>query len=311
MGGTAPKVAAILAVVSGEAHADDRPVALVAFDGSPAAAEAIDIGARLLPAFTARIAYVWTPPFASAEVRRRLLRRARNLDELIVLVEREGASEAERLAADGVTLARAAGWAAEPLIHRSYAGEGLELARLAEQEGVTAVVLGSRGLSGARAVLGSTSDAVVHYSPVPVLVVPRPLLVEERDAAASGPVLVGHDGSDGARTALVTAASLFVGRALIVATVGGEPVGQDELNQAGAIGAQTVSLEAVGVRDSARAVADALARCAAERGAAVIAVGSRGRSAAREILLGSVATAVLHHAHRSVLVVPRASRLGS
>jgi hypothetical protein len=44
--------------VSGEAHADDRPVALVAFDGSPAAAEAIDIGARLLPAFAARIAYV-------------------------------------------------------------------------------------------------------------------------------------------------------------------------------------------------------------------------------------------------------------
>jgi nucleotide-binding universal stress UspA family protein len=232
---------------------------------------------------------VWTPPFASAEVRRRLLRRAGNLDELIALVEREGASEAERLAADGVTLARAAGWTAEPLIHRSYAGEGLELARLAEQESVTAIVLGSRGLSGARAVLGSTSDAAVHYSPVPVLVVPRPLLVDERDAAASGPVLVGHDGSDGARTALVTAASLFAGRALIVATVAGEPVSQDELNQAGAIGAQTVSLEAVGVRDRARAVADALARCAAERGAAVIAVGSRGRSPAREILLGSVA----------------------
>jgi nucleotide-binding universal stress UspA family protein len=297
--------------VSGEADAGDRSVALVAFDGSPAAAEAIDIGARLLPAFTARIAYVWTPPFASAEVRRRLLRRAGNLDELIALVEREGASEAERLAAEGVTLARAAGWAAEPLIHRGYAGEGLELARLAEQEGVTAIVLGSRGLSGARAVMGSTSDAVVHYSPVPVLVVPGPLLVEERAAAASGPVLVGHDGSDGARTALVTAASLFAGRELIVATVGGEPVGQDELNQAGALGAQTVSLEAVGVRDSARAVADALARCAAERGAAVIAVGSRGRSPAREILLGTVAMAVLHHGHRSVLVVPRGSRLGS
>jgi nucleotide-binding universal stress UspA family protein len=297
--------------VSGEAHADDRPVALVAFNGSPAAAEAIDIGARLLPAFTARIAYVWTPPFASTEVRRRLLRRAGNLDELIALVEREGASEAERLAAEGVTLARAAGWVAEPLIHRSYAGEGLELARLAEQEGVTAIVLGSRGLTGARAVLGSTSDAAVHYNPVPVLVVPRPLLVEERDAAASGPVLVGHDGSDGARTALVTAASLLAGRELIVATVAGEPVSQDELNQAGAIGAQTVSLEAVGVRDSARAVADALARCAAERGAAVIAVGSRGRSPAREILLGSVAMAVLHHAHRPVVVVPRGSRVGS
>ena len=297
--------------MSDSAHPDDRPVALVAFDGSPAAAEAIDIGARLLPAFTARIAYVWTPPFASAELRRRLLRRAGNLNELIALVEREGASEAERLAADGVTLALAAGWAAEPLIHRSYAGEGLELARLAEQEDVTALVLGSRGLSGARAILGSTSDAAVHYSPVPVLVVPQPLLVEERDAAASGPVLVGHDGSDGARAALVAATSFFAGRDLIVATVADEPIGADELNQAHAVGAETVSLEPIGVRDSARAVADALARCAAQRGAAVIAVGSRGRSPVREILLGSVATAVLHHAQRPVLAVPRGSRLGS
>ena len=297
--------------MSGGTRADDRPVALVAFDGSPAAADAISIGARLLPAVTARIVYVWTPPFASAELRSRLLRRARNIEELIALVEREGASEAERLADEGVTLARAAGWAAEPLIHRSHAGEGFELARLAEQEGVAAIVLGSRGLSGVRAALGSTSDAVVNYSPAPVLVVPRPLLVEEREAAASGPVLVGHDGSDGARTALDSAATLFSGRELVVATVGGEPVREDELDQARARGAETVALEAVGVRDSARAIADALTRCAVERGAAVVVVGSRGRSPLREILLGSVATAVLHHAHRPVLVVPRGSRLGS
>jgi nucleotide-binding universal stress UspA family protein len=151
----------------------------------------------------------------------------------------------------------------------------------------------------------------VHYSPVPVLVVPQPLLVEEREAAASGPVVVGHDGSDGARAALAAATSLFTGREVIVATVGGEPVGEDELTQARAVGAETASLEAVGVREGARAVADALARCAAERGAAVITVGSRGRSPVREILLGSVATAVLHHAHRPVLAVPRGSRLGS
>jgi nucleotide-binding universal stress UspA family protein len=297
--------------MGGATNAGDRPVALVAFDGSPAAADAISIGARLLPAVAARIVYVWTPPFASAELRRRLLRRARNIDELIALVEREGASEAERLADEGVTLARAAGWAAEPLIYRSHAGEGFELARLAETEGVAAIVLGSRGLSGVRAALGSTSDSVVNYSPVPVLVVPRPMLLEEREAAASGPVLVGHDGSDGARTALDTAASLFAGRDMVVATVADEPVRKDELDQAGAPGVETVRLEAVGVRDSARAIADALARCAAERGAALIAVGSRGRSPVREILLGSVAIAVLHHAHRPVLVVPRGSRLGS
>jgi len=64
----------------------------------------------------------------------------------------------------------------------------------------------------------------------------------------------------------------------------------------------------VGLAESARAVGDALSLCAKDRGAALIVVGSRGRSAARQILLGSVAMAVLHHAHRPVLVVPDAGR---
>ncbi|HEX6533949.1 MAG TPA: universal stress protein, partial [Gemmatimonadaceae bacterium] len=58
----------------------------------------------------------------------------------------------------------------------------------------------------------------------------------------------------------------------------------------------------------ARAVADALAESAAAEGAAVIVVGSRGRSAQLEMLLGSVAMAVLHRAHRPVLVVPSRGR---
>ena len=115
-------------------HAGDRPVALVAFDGSPAAAEPISIGARLLPAATARIVCVWTPPLARADLRRRLLRRARNIDELIALIEREGASEAERLADQGGDARASAGRAAEPLIHRSHAGEGFELAACTKQK---------------------------------------------------------------------------------------------------------------------------------------------------------------------------------
>jgi hypothetical protein len=39
-------------------------------------------------------------------------------------------------------------------------------------------------------------------------------------------------------------------------------------------------------------------------GAAAIAVGSRGRSAAREVMLGSAAMPVLHHTDRPVVVVP-------
>jgi len=55
---------------------------------------------------------------------------------------------------------------------------------------------------------------------------------------------------------------------------------------------------------AARTVADVLVAYARECGAAVVVVGSRGRSAIRELVLGSVAMATLHRAYRPVLVVP-------
>jgi nucleotide-binding universal stress UspA family protein len=133
--------------MTAEASDTDRSHVLAGYDGSPGAANAVEIGARLLPGYAAQVVHLWAPPFASAELRHRLARRASNLDELAALLEREGAAEAERVAADGVALARAAGWQAEPLAKRSYGGEGLELARLAEQLRPTAVVVGSPGLA--------------------------------------------------------------------------------------------------------------------------------------------------------------------
>lgn len=279
--------------------------ALIGYDGSPASATAIDVGARLLPQARATVAYMWTPPFANPEVRQRLWPRARTLDDLIALIEREGFAEAEGLAAQGTAIARAAGWEAEPQVSRGYGGEGYELARLARELEPDVLVLGSRGLGGVKAVLGSTSDVAAHVSPVPVLVVPHPVLSAEREAAASGPIVVGYDGSAGARHALTAATRIFPGRDLAVVTVGDpdvDPVGDGALGAAGAEDAEIAALDADG--RGARAVADAMAAFAGARGAAAIVVGSRGRSAAEEILLGSAAMAVLHRAQRPVLVVP-------
>jgi nucleotide-binding universal stress UspA family protein len=282
---------------------------LMGYDGSPAATAAIDAGAQLFPQAHAWIAHLWAPPFTSTSLRQRLWTGTSQVNEFVEAVMREGEREATRMADTGVTLARAAGWEAEPLVVRSDGGEGLRLAELAESVDADLVLVGSRGLGGARAILGSVSDMVVHYAPRPVLVVPHPLLSAEYAALAKGPVLVGDDGSPGARVAAATAARLFPGRSLHLVTVDdGQTLDDDatiRLPDDVVVGRLRVP---GGPGTPGRSIAGALATCARAQEAAVLVVGTRGRSAVREILLGSVAMATLHHAYRPVLVVPPQDR---
>ncbi|WP_405107732.1 universal stress protein [Micromonospora sp. NBC_01405] len=281
---------------------------VVGYDGSPAASAAIEAGALLFPGARVWIAHLWTPPFASAELRRRLWTGTRNINAFVDAVEKEGSREADRLASMGVMLARAAGWDAEPLVRRSYGGEGVQLAELADEKQVDVLLLGSRGLGGARAVLGSVSDMAVHYSPRPVLVVPHPLLTDEHAALAEGPVLVGWDSSAGAEAAFGTTRRLFPARDLVLVSVDSHSHSDAEetpgVAEAGEQSATTVHVRG-GVGTPGQAVADALAAVAADRGASLLVVGSRGRSAVRKILLGSAAMSTLHRAHRPVMVVPQ------
>jgi nucleotide-binding universal stress UspA family protein len=291
------------------ADVDDRTLRVLAgYDGSPGAANAIEVAAHLVPSAAAEVVYLWEPPFTVPQLTQRLAREADSLERLIDLLESEGRAEADRLAGNGVALAAAAGWQAEALVQRSFGGDGYHFARLAEERAADLVILGSRGLAGVQAVLGSVSDLVVHLSVVPVLVVPYPLTTRERSAAAAGPVLVATDGSPGAAQAATAAASLIPGRELLTASV--EVPGDPQVDSSALSDAGHTQLGCAGRPGSARAVAAALADHAAEREAAVIVVGSRGRSASRELLLGSVAKALLHHARCPVLVVP-AGRPGS
>ncbi|MCA2219429.1 universal stress protein [Jidongwangia harbinensis] len=274
---------------------------LVGYDGSLPAGAAIEVGASLIPEAQAWIGHLWTPPFASDALRRRLWKGTASINKFVDAVEREGAAEANRVAAMGVTLAIAAGWQAEALVERTYGGEGLQFTQLAEKINPDLLLVGSRGLGSAEAVLGSTSDTVVHYASRPVLVVAEPLLTAERAALIDGPVIVGWDGSAGAQAALAAATRLFPTRTLELADVD-----QGDRHPPPPGGHDVISL-AVDSRHFtvARTVAETLADHARQRQAALVVVGSRGRSTVREILLGSVAAATLHHAHRPVMVVPR------
>jgi nucleotide-binding universal stress UspA family protein len=289
---------------------------VVGYDGSPSANLAIDAGALLLPNARCWVTHLWTPPFASESIRQRVWSGVSTIDDFREAIEREGAHEAEQIASTGVILARAAGWEAEPLVRRSYGGEGLLFASIAEEVDADLVLVGARGLSGTSAALGSVSDVVVRHTPRPVLVVPRPLLTAEYAALRTGPVLVGFDASTGAQAAAATAARLFPTREVVLVAVDGDESalavaaesaggGPEDARPEAGPGPEVVTISAPRRFGShARAVADALAACARQREAAVLVVGSRGRSAAREILLGSVARAALHHAHRPVIVVP-------
>lgn len=192
---------------------------IVGYDGSPQASAAVHVGALLLPHAHAWITSLWTPPFADEKLRRQLWNGGRRLDEFMEAVEREGEWRASRIADIGVTLARAAGWHAESLVRRVEGGEGLQLAQLAEDMAPDLVLVGARGLGGVRAVLGSVSDMVVHYSPKPVLVVPHPLLSTEHAALADGPVVLGWDGSSGAQIALTATERLLPDRNLLLVRV--------------------------------------------------------------------------------------------
>lgn len=273
---------------------------VVGYDGSPSAVNAIEAAATLLPSATATVLNLWEPPFTSPELRHRILDRAANLEALGELLEREGRAEAERMARNGVKLAHAAGWDAEPLVKRTFGGDGYQFARTAEELDADLMVVGSRGLSGMRS-LGSTSELVVHVSPVPVLVVPHPLTTTEWTAAAQGPVVVGTDGSPHAERALAVATTLFPHRRRLLLAVqerAGAPT-------PGAVeGTELVTVPCAGRAGRPRATAATLSDEAARRGAAVLVVGSRGRGGAREALVGHVTRALLHSAHRPVLVVP-------
>ncbi|KAA1252103.1 universal stress protein [Mycobacterium simiae] len=278
--------------------------AIVGYDGSLGASAAIDAGARLFPGAHGWITFLWLPPFASDKVRRRLRPMARDANELAEMVEREGEREARRIIDLGVILARAAGWDAEPLLKRTWGPEGLRIAQAVEDVQADVVLVGSRGLGGTQAVLGSVSDMVLHYCTRPVVVVPHPMLAAEYEALNASPVLVGWDGSAGATTALAAARRLWPQRDVLLVSVGdGDPAWPPVDSPAVAAGEVLWLTVKRGHGFHARAVSEALVMAADNHDAAVVVVGSRGRSKAGEMVLGSVALGTVHHSHRPVMVV--------
>jgi nucleotide-binding universal stress UspA family protein len=149
-------------------------------------------------------------------------------------------------------------------------------------------------------------------------------------SSADGPLLLCFDGSDDARRAIERAGALFAGRHALVVTVWQPVADLDGLAWTGAIASRVdvVEFNRAAAGDGAR-VADEGVRIALAAGlraepcpleasgsvwrtiveladrhdAAAIVMGSRGLTGLRSMLLGSVSSAVVHHAGRPTLVI--------
>jgi nucleotide-binding universal stress UspA family protein len=144
---------------------------LLAYDGSDHAKAAIERAGAVLQHGPAVVANAWTTfegaaPAALLALPGDMVREgARTLDE----ANRE---TAEELAAEGVELARAAGFDAEPRAVRCSGPFFAGLIDVADELDARAIVAGSRGRSALRAaVLGSVSTGLLHHTSRPVLIV--------------------------------------------------------------------------------------------------------------------------------------------
>ena len=182
------------------------PRILIGYDGSDTAGDAIRAAGRLLPGAQAVIAHVRGERLhpEGANVARVALPDA-VIASSLRQYERAAAERADRIVAEGVALAGAAGLAATPAVIAHHV-PSRALAATAVEHDVAAIVCGARGQSGfSRALLGSTSTALLHHAPLPVLVVPAGA------GALDGPAVIGYDGSAGATEAVRVTAGLLPG----------------------------------------------------------------------------------------------------
>ncbi len=157
---------------------------LICYDGSPDAKSAIEHGGALLKGESATVLTVWQP-FMQVLARTYLgfgLVPDINPDE----IDQSARKNAEDRAAEGAELAQGAGLDAQPRTVSQETTTAEAILSEAAAVDATAILIGSRGLTGLGSVLlGSVSHAVIQHADRAVIVVPSPKVAEERERARS------------------------------------------------------------------------------------------------------------------------------
>ena len=149
---------------------------LIAYDGSPAADEAIAAAGRLLPDRTVQVVHAWESP-----IRHSVSGRALSGAPLAEIREITGDVEtwlrdvAQATVEDGVELARKAGLDASGEAVESKSTAWRVLTASAETRDAAVIVAGSQGHGRVASVLlGSVSAGLVHHAERPVLIIRAP-----------------------------------------------------------------------------------------------------------------------------------------
>ena len=153
---------------------------LIAYDGSMDAQSAVDLAGDLMSGEPTTVLSVWEP-FVDVMARTGLGVGPGVVD--FEALDKAYEESARERAAEGAQRAARAGLNAQPRSRARHATLAATILAEADEVGASAIVLGSRGLTGVKSLLlGSVSHAVLQHADRPVIVVPSPEVAHERVA---------------------------------------------------------------------------------------------------------------------------------
>jgi nucleotide-binding universal stress UspA family protein len=152
---------------------------LIAYDGSDAARAAVEQAGVLFAPRRAIVLTVWESGLGEFMLAPNPMGGGTTMipydPSLAGELDRANEDHARDIAADGAALASTAGLQAQALTVVDELAVADTIVSQAAEQGVSAIVIGSRGLKGLRAkLLGSTSRGLLEKSALPVLVVRHP-----------------------------------------------------------------------------------------------------------------------------------------
>lgn len=145
----------------------DGPL-LLCYDGSDPASLAIEAAGELLASRSALLLQSWESWVAEAPA---LAGLSGGVSGMAVKLDEIAEEQSKDLTSKGVEVAKASGFDTAGVPERATGPLWRAVLDTADQHDCAAIVVGSRGLTGLSAALGSVSDGVVHHSRRPVLVV--------------------------------------------------------------------------------------------------------------------------------------------